>query len=190
MNQRKDPLPASPRDICPLLLGAKLPQLTLTTADGKPFDLNAAIAQKPTILVFYRGGWCSYCNMQLATLQGLVPQLKPMGYQIIAISPDRPEKLRETIRQHKLEYRLLSDSKVIASRAFGLAFQVSKEALERDNFAAEIEDGSGEKHHILPVPAVFIIGTDGVIRFEHVNPDHTKRMNPDLLMAAARAVLG
>ncbi len=78
---------------------------------------------------------------------------------------------------------------MIGAQAFGIAFQVAKEALARRNFGAELEDASGEKHHLLPVPAAFIIGTDGIIKFEYVNPNHLVRIKPDLLLAAAKAAL-
>lgn len=57
MSQRAHQLPSSAEDICPILVGASVPKLTLTTLNGSSFDLNAAIAEKPTVLIFYRGGW-------------------------------------------------------------------------------------------------------------------------------------
>ncbi len=57
MNQRAQQLPTSAKDICPILIGATAPELTLTTVNGSSFDLNAAITEKPTVLIFYRGGW-------------------------------------------------------------------------------------------------------------------------------------
>ncbi len=122
-------------------------------------------------------------------LQNIEPQFIQLGYQIIAISPDRPLKLDQTIQKHKLDYLLLSDSKMIGARAFGLAFQVAKETLERKNFGAELENASGEKHHLLPVPAAFVVGTDSTIKFEYVNPNYLVRIKPDLLLAAAKATL-
>ncbi len=112
-----------------------------------------------------------------------------MGYQLIAICPDRPAKLEQTIQKHKLESLLLSDSKMIGAQAFGIAFQVDKERLARNNFGAELEDASGEKHHLLPVPAAFVVGTDGIVKFEYVNPNHLVRIKSELLLAAAKAAL-
>ena len=57
MNQRAQQVPNSAQDICPILIGTMTPKLTLTTAKGSSFDLNVAIAEKPTVLIFYRGGW-------------------------------------------------------------------------------------------------------------------------------------
>lgn len=78
---------------------------------------------------------------------------------------------------------------MIGARAFGIAFQVAKERLARKNFGAELEDASGEKHHLLPVPATFVVGTDGIIKFEYINPNHLVRVKPELLLAAAKAAL-
>ncbi len=123
-------------------------------------------------------------------LQNIKPQLIQLGYQLIAISPDRPAKLEQTTQKHNLDYRLLSDSKMIGAQAFGIAFQVDEKTLERNkNSGIDLEDASGEKHHLLPVPAVFVIGTDGIIKFEYVNPNHLVRIKPDLLLAAARTIL-
>ncbi len=190
MNQTAPQLPISAEDIRPILIGAAVPKLTLSTVDGNSFDLNAAITEKPTVLIFYRGGWCPYCNVQLGQLQDIEPKLIQLGYQIIAINPDRPAKLGQAIQKHKLNYLLLSDSKMIGAQAFGLAFKVDEATLERyKNLGIDLEDASGEKHHLLPVPAVFVVGTDGIINFEYVNPNYKVRISPDLLLAAAKAAL-
>ncbi len=190
MNQTAPQPPTSAEDIRPILIGAAVPKLTLTTMDGSPFDLNAAITEKPTVLIFYRGGWCPYCNVQLGQLQNIEPKLIQLGYQIIAINPDRPAKLDQAIQKHKPNYLLLSDSKMIGARAFGLAFKVDEATLERyKNRGIDLEDASGEKHHLLPVPAVFVVGIDGIINFEYVNPNYKVRISPDLLLAAAKAAL-
>lgn len=190
MNQPGQPAANSPAEISPILIGAGIPELTLATADGNTFDLQAAITGKPTIMFFYRGGWCSYCNKQLEQMQNLAPQFTEIGYQIIGISPDQPAMLIPSIEKHKLEYRLLSDSQMTAARALGIAFKVDDKTFEfYKNSNIDIEQASGEKHHLLPVPSVFIIGSDGIIRFEYINPDYKVRLKPDLLLGMAKAAL-
>lgn len=108
-----------------------------------------------------------------------------MGYQIIAISPDKPDELRKTMTKKKLNYTLLSDSKMAASRAFGIAFVVANQGAKNKLTRKVIEKASGENHHQLPVPSVFIVGTDGVIDFEYYNPDYRVRLEPDALLTAA-----
>ena len=170
-------------DICPILVGEAVPDVHLTTAQGEAFDLTAAVAQQPTLLIFYRGGWCPFCNMHLSELQTVRADLLDMGYQIIAISMDRPAKLRESLQEHDLEYTLLSDSAAVAATASGLAFRAAGSNPQR------LESWSGEDHHILPVPAAFLVGTDGVIKFSYINPNYKVRANPEVIKAAARAEL-
>ncbi|MEX1276996.1 MAG: redoxin domain-containing protein, partial [Bacteroidota bacterium] len=124
---------------------------------------------------------------QLRTIEA---PLKDVGYQLIAISPDRPEKLSESLEKHSLGYLLLSDSKLTAAKQFGIVFRVAEQTLQRyKTFNIDLEDASGESHHLLPVPAVFVVGTDGIIRFSYVNPNYRERIDPDVLLAAAKAAL-
>ncbi len=173
----------------PLQVGDPVPALALRTADGSVFDLNAAIARKPAVLIFYRGGWCPYCTLHLAQLQEIEPQLKQAGYQILTISPDRPEKLSEADAEHNYAYTLLSDSNMEVAKAFGLAFAVDAATREKyKDYGIDLEAASGETHHLLPVPAVFVVGTDGIIRFAHSNPDYKERLSNEAILDAIRGV--
>ena len=167
----------------PLDKGASVPQLTLKGVDGKAFDLNAAVAKKPTVLIFYRGGWCPFCNAQLSGLVGIVKDLTDAGYQLLAVSPDKPEELAKTIDKDKLTYTLLSDSDAAAIQAFGLAFKAASTQFNM------LEQYSGQTHHALPVPAVYILGTDGTIKFVHFDPDYKVRMDPAKVLEQAKAAL-
>ena len=180
-----------PTAVCPILNGENLPAMTVRNTAGEDVDLNALIAQKPTILIVYRGGWCPYCNKHLGKIQTIQQDLVDLGYQILAVSPDRPEKLREAAKAHSFGYTLLSDSSMAVGRALGLAFKVEDELVSKykKNYGIDLEADSGETHHQLPVPAAFVINTDGVVQFSYVNPDYKSRVNPDVLMAAAKAAV-
>ncbi|MFO1518785.1 MAG: peroxiredoxin-like family protein [bacterium] len=186
-----DRVARSPQEIRPLLLGEPVPDVILKTIDGKPFHLSAALRKKPTVLIFYRGGWCAYCTAQLGQLQTIEDKLLAMGYQIIAISPDRPEKLKESAEQSKLHYRLLSDSNAEAMTAMGIAYRVDEATVRRwkEEDKIDLEADSGERHHILPVPAAFVVDRFGRINFSYVNPDYKVRVNTDLLLDAAKAAV-
>jgi peroxiredoxin len=180
----------SAEEICPLLVGAKIPTLTLKTHGGADFDLNSAVMQKPAVLIFYRGGWCPYCNLHLAELQKIESDLLKLDYQIIAISIDRFEKLAPTIEKQKLNYTILADDRALATTAFGLAYKVSDADFQRlQGFGMDLEEASGQKHHILPVPAALVVGTDGIIKFSYINPNYKARVKTDILLAAAKAEL-
>lgn len=181
-------LPTKPEDIKPIMVGQSLPSIMLISADNKPFNLNEAIKQQPTLLIFYRGGWCPYCNTHLADLRKIEGDLKALGFQILAISPDLPEFLQQTEDKHKLNYTLLSDSKMDAAKALGIAFKVDKNTRkEYQEYGIDLQKSSGEKHHLLPVPAAFVLNTEGQVTFSFVAPDYTVRIDNDVLLAAAKS---
>ena len=185
------PVASRAEDICPLLPGRTVPVVSVQTSEGADVGLPELIGGKPTILIFYRGGWCPYCNLQLSELQEIEPTLLELGYQIIAISPDRPAKLAPAIAKGNLTYRLFSDSKLNAAKAFGLAFKVDEKVVARyKTINIDLDDASGESHHMLPVPAAYVIGADGIIAFGYVNPNYKVRIPGSILLAAARATVG
>jgi peroxiredoxin len=124
----------------------------------------------------------------LSQLEEIKDQIDALGYQLLMISPDHPDKIKETIDLHHFSHLFLSDSKVVAAIAFGIAFQVDSETLEMfAEYGIDLNAASGETHHILPVPAVFVLQSDGTIYFEYINPAFTERLNLDVLLAAAKA---
>lgn len=181
-------IPKRAEDVQPIMVGESLPEITLTTTDNKPFDLNQAIKQHPTLLVFYRGGWCPYCNTHLADLRKIEGDLKDLGFQIIAVSPDLPEFLQQTDDKHKLGYTLLSDAKMQAAKALGVAFKVDKDTRKQyQEYGIDLAKSSGEKHSLLPVPAAFLLNTEGKVTFSFVAPDYTVRVDNQVVLAAAKA---
>jgi len=177
----------SAEEICPILIGDSAPELTLRTVDGKLFNLNKVLKNKPTVLIFYRGGWCPYCSRHLGQLQEIEAKIIKAGFQIIAISPDRPAKLKESIDKHKMNYLLLSDSNMAGAKAFGIAFRLEDATIKKyDKYGIDLVGASGEKHYSLPVPAVFVIGTDGIIKFGYINPNYKVRLDANILLSVLK----
>lgn len=146
------------------------------------------MANKHTVLVFYRGSWCPFCNRQLAALGELEPQLFALGYQILAVSPDSAEGLKKMAGKNHLTYRLLSDRGMVASSAYGVAFRLSAETEKAyRSHGIELTPVPGGDGFWLPMPAVFIVGGDGVIQFTFSNPDYKVRLASDALLSAAQA---
>jgi len=172
----------------PLLPGMEAPVFTVKDVEGKDFRFAAGKLDKPLVLTFFRGGWCPYCNLHLAELRLAENQLVDMGFDIWFISIDKPELLLESLDEPDIGYTIYSDSSLQATRAFGLAFRVDDELNERYlSFDIDLEKASGETHHVLPAPATYIIGADGIINFAYINPDYKVRLHPDVLLAAAKA---
>jgi len=163
----------------------------LKTTDGATFDLGRVLAEKPTVLVVFRGGWCPYCSAHLGELAMQEPRLIELGVQIIAISTDSPKKLRTTAEENKLNYRLLSDREMVASSTFGVAYRVSGEMQRKyAEWQTDVPAVPAEPESVwLPVPAAFVIGRDGVVKFVYSDPDASVRISGPRLMDAVAAVL-
>jgi peroxiredoxin len=177
-------IPQKPEDISPLLNGEKIPMAILPDAAGKSFDLNKAVSEKPTILIFYRGGWCPYCSRQLSGLQQVAPELESLGYQLIAISTDAPTGLTQSVTKQKLSYTLLSDADLSLSKQFGIAYKAPKAYWE---MLPKTTEGKNPDL-LLPLPSVFILDKSGMIHFEYINTNITKRLNPGMLKAVAATI--
>lgn len=178
-------------DVTPLLNGQQVPTATLRTADGAPVSLQALIMQKPSIILFYRGGWCPYCNRQLAGLKDIEQDLVDMGYQVLAISPESPTRLQEQKLETEFAVKLLSDESLEAIKGFGIGFYVPAETKDKykSKWDIQLTDEAGSDRAVLPAPAVFITDKTGLIKFQYVNPNFKVRPSPELLKQAAKLSL-
>lgn len=174
-------LPEKATDISPLLNGENMPDLPLTTIEGDKKSFLTIAGEKPSVVIFYRGGWCPYCNNHLAELGEKEQEILQLGYQVIAVSPDAIGEVSKTINKNELKYTLLSDASGDFSKAVGIAFQAPERYGKR---LFEVSDGQNKG--FLPVPAVFVVDQKGEILFEYINPNYRQRLNGDLLLAVLK----
>ena len=174
-------------NVTPLLNGQTAPFTTLNTADGSPVSLKALTMQKPSIVIFYRGGWCPYCNRQLAELKDIEQDLVDLGYQVLAISPESPARLQEQKLETEFAVTLLSDESLDTIRGFGIGFYVPDEtsALYKEKMNIDLTKDQNARS-VLPAPAVFILDTEGLVQFSYVNPNYRVRPSADLILSAAK----
>lgn len=123
-------------------------------------------------------------------MQSLSAEFEKLGFQIIAISPDRPEKLKLTAERYSLGFRLFSDSDMNASRKLGIAFQLDETTVSKykNEYKIDLEGASGRSHHQLPVPSAFVVDQSGMVHFAYVNINFKLRVDPEVLLAAAKAL--
>jgi peroxiredoxin len=181
----QDALPTVAEDISPLLVGETFPDEGTTDLNHKAISIHSLAAEKPSIVVFYRGGWCPYCNRHLAALGKAEQKILDLGYQIIAISPDAPTELKKTMDKNELSYQLLSDGKGTLAKAAGLAFQAPERYGER---LSKYSDGANKGY--LPVPAVFVLNKDAEILFEYISPNYKQRLSSEVLLAVLENLEG
>jgi peroxiredoxin len=167
--------------------GAKAPDLTLPDALNQPLRLSSLWQRGPLVLVFYRGGWCPYCNLELRAWQQQLPALKHLGAQLVAVSPQTPDNSLSTAEKNELAFPVLSDSALQAATAFGVAFDMPPELIELYSRAGnDLPVLNGNGRWVLPVPATYVIDRDGRITFAHVEADYRERAEPAAVLAALR----
>lgn len=189
------PIAASAEQVQPLGVGDPAPRFVVAAVDSSPVEFDPQNLDKPVMLLVFRGGWCPYCNVYLSEMRHVIPEIQSLGIDVLFLSGDRPELLYESLESEAqediagLDYTILSDADAQASIALGIAFKASQRAIKYVNKKGDgYTKSSMDRHGVLPVPAVFAIGRDGVIAFTFVNPDYKVRLPADELLAAARAI--
>ena len=180
-------IPDSPEQVQSLSVGARAPIFAARTTEGKLRTFKPDGYKKPTVVLFYRGGWCPYCNAQLSDLHLVEPKLRKSGFEVVFLSSDRPELLYSSLKAADIHYTLLSDSHLEAAKSFHVAYHVDDATVAKlREYGEDLEATTGTKEHELPVPSVFIIDTSGTIRYVYSNPDYKIRLSADALWAAAQ----
>lgn len=158
-------------------LGDTLESFTLDDATGTPVDLDQILATGPAVIVFYRGGWCPYCNLALRTYQReLLPRLGEFGARLVAISPQSPDQSLSTAEKAELEFTVLSDPGSRLAHRIGIAFQQADEVLAAQRtLGLHLADVNAEASVHLPRPTVLVIDQNHIVRFVDVHPDYTTR---------------
>jgi peroxiredoxin len=170
--------------------GDKAPAFTLNDPDGNAVSSAALLAKGPLVVSFYRGVWCPYCNMELQALQEALPAFQALGANLVAISPQTAVNSRKSVRQNALDFPILSDTHNDVAAAFGLRFALPDYLVELyQGLKNDLPSFNGDPSWTLPMPARYVIGQDGTILYAEVNPDYTRRPEPeDMLPALRRAV--
>ena len=167
--------------------GQKAPDFVLPDANGRSTRLSDLLRKGPVILTFYRGGWCPYCNLQLASYQSHLAEIRARGAELVAVSPQVPEYTLSTVEKDALTFPVLSDAGGGVARAYGLLFQVPDDVVAvYRTFGIDLEKHNGNTRHELPIPGTYLIGRDGTVLLSHVDADYKKRMPIEALLAALK----
>ena len=169
-------------------VGDTLEPFTLSDATGKPVTLDQLVEAGPAVIVFYRGGWCPYCNLALRTYQHeLLPELGAFGARLVAISPQSPDQSLSTAEKAGLDFTVLSDPASRVARRVGIAFQQADDVLDAQRkLGLDLAQVNAEGSTALPRPTVLIVDEDRTVRFVDVQPDYTARTEvADILAALA-----
>jgi peroxiredoxin len=167
-----------------------IPSFMLPDAKGNDVSSEEFLKKGPVVISFYRGGWCPYCNLELKALQSKLPEIKALGAELIAISPELPDYSLTTQEKNALAFPVLSDKDNEVARKFGLVFDLDKELIPlfQKVFDWDLVAINGSEKVELPIPATYVVSRDGVIQFAFVNSDYTQRAEPDKILEVLRRI--
>ncbi|MDE3205089.1 MAG: AhpC/TSA family protein [Acidobacteriota bacterium] len=172
-----------------LAVGALAPDFALPDATGRRVALTSLLAEGPVVLSFYRGGWCPYCSTQLRALQTRLADIAEAGGRLVAVSPQTPDHSLSTAEKLELAFPVLSDVGNIVARTYGLVFSLPEDLREvYAGFGLDLPAANGDDTFELPMPATFVVGTDGKVTWRFVDSDYTRRAEPDDVIDALRSL--
>ncbi len=157
--------------------GTPAPRFRASDHQGKTIDLKRSLEKGPVVIVFYRGEWCKHCNNYMHNLQDSLPMINARGATVIAITPEKNEFIDETIQKTGASFSIIWDKDHRIMDDYKVSFRLSgsKNAIYKVG-GINVSKASGTDHRILPVPATYIVGTDGLIKGGYFNTDYTLRM--------------
>lgn len=159
-----------------LFLNSKAPDFKATDQHGAEVKLKDMLKKGKVVLVFYRGYWCPYCNRQLKRLEDSLQLIKDKGAALIAVTPEKPDNISQTVEKTKAEYSILYDEGLKIMKAYEVEFEVPENTVTRyRNSGIDLEKINGKDWKYLPVPAVYIIDKESNITYRFFNNDYKKR---------------
>ncbi|OIH94283.1 MULTISPECIES: peroxiredoxin-like family protein [unclassified Curtobacterium] len=170
--------------------GDAVPDAPLLDATGGDTTLREVRGDAPTVLVFYRGAWCPYCNLTLRTYkQELLPALQERGVRLVAVSPQTPEGTEQAIANGELAFPVLSDPENVLAGRFGVVTAPNAEArAAHTQLGFDVADSNADGTAAIPFPSVFVIDEDGTVRFADVHVDYTTRTEVATVLEAVDAL--
>ena len=175
-----------------LRVGELAPDFTLPNAKGEPVRLSERLARGPVVLSFYRGAWCPYCNLQLRGLQQSLPAFERLGAQLIAVTPQQPDRSLAQVEADGYRFEILSDLDSRVMRAYQLYFDVPPELsqLYHRRLGLDLAEYNGPGRYLLPVPGTYVLDPEGRVRAAFADTDYTRRMEPAVILETLRQLAG
>jgi peroxiredoxin len=167
--------------------GEPMPSFVLPDDKGQLVSLDTLLEKGPVAVTFHRGHWCPYCRINTKALAEAQDQIEAEGGHIAAIMPDQQHFTAELKAASEAPFPILTDIDNGYALSLNLAFWVGAEMQELMTGAGwDVSRSQGSNTWLLPVPATFVVGTDGEVKARFVDPDYRKRMTIDDLLAALR----
>ncbi|MBI3478639.1 MAG: AhpC/TSA family protein [Acidobacteria bacterium] len=160
-------------------VGAKTPAFELSDHNGKRVLYSDLLSRGRLVISFIRGRWCPFCVGQMESMSAIAEQIQAAGGSLVAISPQTEKQAFFMHDQHKLRFPILVDTHNAVAHLFGLAYRVPDEqqAMYRSTFV-NLPFVNGDNSWELPIPATYVITSNGNILFAAPNENYMERPEP------------
>jgi peroxiredoxin len=164
-----------------LSVGDHVPMITMMSSNSEEISLESLYREQPLVVIFYRGYWCPVCSQHLSEFAERAIEIEKAGAQIIAVTPETYENTEKTVNKTGVDFTIISDADGSVMKAFDVQFDVTDDYYEmiEANLHASIRETNANNQASLPVPATFIIDTNGKLVYTQFNPDYKQRASVD-----------
>ncbi|MGP1993197.1 peroxiredoxin-like family protein [Zobellia laminariae] len=169
-------------------IAQKAPNFKLPNPEGELISLDILLEKGPVVITFYRGNWCPYCNLQLRALQARLDEIHALGATLVAISPQVPDGSLTEDEISTMDFTVLSDQDAKVALQYGVAWEVPEFLAEhmRVDRKLDLEKINNGNGNVLPIPATFVLGKNGLVTWRYVNVDYRTRSEPDEIIEALK----
>ena len=157
-------------------IGEPMPPFVLPDHTSQMVSLEELLDRGPAAVTFHRGHWCPYCRININALAQAHKEIAADGGQIVAIMPDRQKFVAELKTQSNVPFPILTDMDNGYALSLNLAIWVGQEVQKMMEGFRDLPTFQGNSSWMLPIPATFVVGRDGLIRARFIDPDYRKRM--------------
>jgi peroxiredoxin len=161
-----------------LNVGDEAYKFDLPGASGSNVKLDELLKDGPVVVMWYRGGWCPYCNVQLREMQSYLPQIKELGANLVAISPEIPDSSLSTKQKDELSYYVLSDIGNEVARKYGIVYTLPEVVQKQFEGRLDVNSYNGDTKKELPLAVTYVIDKNGKITYAFLDTDYKKEPSP------------
>jgi peroxiredoxin len=166
-------------------IGEPMPHFLLPGSAGQLVSLGELIRSGPAVISFNRGHWCEYCAIELSAFSQAMTEFTERGATVVSIMPETQAFVSEARAACGGTFEILSDIDGGYALTAGLVIWVGDEVKEiHSRHGLHLEQYQGNEAWFLPIPATFVVGTDGLVAASYVDPDFRRRMEIDIIIAA------
>lgn len=169
-------------------VGDYAPEFDLPNAMDKRVSLYDSLENGPVVLVWYRGGWCPYCNLQLQQLQASLDEIKAAGGQVIAISPELPDMSLSTMEKNNLKFEVLSDIDNRVADLYHLAYTVPDYVVDHYDMSVTLNQHNGNDNRRLPLAVTYVIDREGVVQYAFLDTDYKNRASAQEIITELKEI--